>query len=211
MNSIFYHSANFSNFGFSGSYKKSFRLGTVKKEKFDIASFKTNSRQTEHASVLAIPGIPSSEVSTSSIVDAQTPPPIPLKPPPGRATPPLKPPPGRPDLPPLVPPAPPASPQKSPPCGPNPPPPGPPGPPPPPPPPGAGPRPPPPPPGKAAPLRPPPLISGPLKLNRPAPPAPRLGKNDAPKTKLKPFFWDKVLASPDHSMVWNEIRAGSFQ
>lgn len=31
------------------------------------------------------------------------------------------------------------------------------------------------------------------------------------KTKLKPLFWDKVLASPDHAIVWNEIRAGSFQ
>ncbi|XP_059661036.1 formin-like protein 3 [Cornus florida] len=32
-----------------------------------------------------------------------------------------------------------------------------------------------------------------------------------PKTKLKPFFWDKVLASPNHSMVWHELRTGSFQ
>ncbi|KAK6785007.1 hypothetical protein RDI58_018462 [Solanum bulbocastanum] len=32
-----------------------------------------------------------------------------------------------------------------------------------------------------------------------------------PKTKLKPFFWDKVLANPDHSMVWLEIKAGLFQ
>lgn len=38
-----------------------------------------------------------------------------------------------------------------------------------------------------------------------------LGESDAPKTKLKPFFWDKVLANPDHSMVWHEIKAGSFQ
>ncbi|GAB2274862.1 hypothetical protein Dimus_009633 [Dionaea muscipula] len=37
------------------------------------------------------------------------------------------------------------------------------------------------------------------------------GDPDAPRTKLKPFFWDKVLASPEQSMVWNEIRAGSFQ
>ncbi|KAK6141160.1 hypothetical protein DH2020_025100 [Rehmannia glutinosa] len=36
-------------------------------------------------------------------------------------------------------------------------------------------------------------------------------ESEAPKTKLKPFFWDKVLASPDHSMVWHEIKAGSFQ
>lgn len=32
-----------------------------------------------------------------------------------------------------------------------------------------------------------------------------------PKAKLKPFFWDKVLASPDQSMVWHELKAGSFQ
>ncbi|XP_038713299.1 formin-like protein 3 [Tripterygium wilfordii] len=31
------------------------------------------------------------------------------------------------------------------------------------------------------------------------------------KAKLKPFFWDKVLANPDKSMVWHEIKAGSFQ
>ncbi|CAN4097451.1 unnamed protein product [Withania somnifera] len=35
--------------------------------------------------------------------------------------------------------------------------------------------------------------------------------SDAPKTKLKPFFWDKVLANPGHSMVWHDIKAGSFQ
>lgn len=37
------------------------------------------------------------------------------------------------------------------------------------------------------------------------------GESDVPKTKLKPFFWDKVLASPDESMVWHELSAGSFQ
>ncbi|KAM7277077.1 hypothetical protein ACFE04_018943 [Oxalis oulophora] len=31
------------------------------------------------------------------------------------------------------------------------------------------------------------------------------------RTKLKPFFWDKVMASPDQQMVWHEISAGSFQ
>lgn len=31
------------------------------------------------------------------------------------------------------------------------------------------------------------------------------------KTKLKPFFWDKVRANPDQSMVWDQIRSGSFQ
>ncbi|KAK7263566.1 hypothetical protein RJT34_31158 [Clitoria ternatea] len=36
------------------------------------------------------------------------------------------------------------------------------------------------------------------------------GGGDAPKAKLKPFFWDKVTAKPDQSMVWHEINAGSF-
>ncbi|KAK6154390.1 hypothetical protein DH2020_008638 [Rehmannia glutinosa] len=31
------------------------------------------------------------------------------------------------------------------------------------------------------------------------------------KAKLKPFFWDKVSANPDDSMVWNQIKGGSFQ
>ncbi|TKY66935.1 Formin protein 5 [Spatholobus suberectus] len=58
----------------------------------------------------------------------------------------------------------------------------------------------------------------------PAPPKPMAGRNqgpllskegsssegDAPKPKLKPFFWDKVNAKPDQSMVWHEISAGSF-
>uniref|UniRef100_A0A1D1Y9M7 Formin-like protein n=1 Tax=Anthurium amnicola TaxID=1678845 RepID=A0A1D1Y9M7_9ARAE len=35
--------------------------------------------------------------------------------------------------------------------------------------------------------------------------------DDTPKTKLKPFFWDKVLANPDQSMVWHQINSGSFQ
>lgn len=37
------------------------------------------------------------------------------------------------------------------------------------------------------------------------------GESDSQKAKLKPFFWDKVLANPEQSMVWNEIKAGSFQ
>ncbi|GKV21337.1 hypothetical protein SLEP1_g31324 [Rubroshorea leprosula] len=84
-----------------------------------------------------------------------------------------------------------------------------------------------PPPGRLAPppgLRPPP----PPKACPPMPPksklvpsAPRRQGNSAssepsdesgaPKTKLKPFFWDKVLASPGHSMVWDEISGGSLQ
>ncbi|KAL5988105.1 hypothetical protein ACLOJK_035868 [Asimina triloba] len=94
----------------------------------------------------------------------------------------------------------------------------------------AGPQPPPAPPPKAgagvrpgAPRPPPPLAPS-RKPGGPAPPPPgRAGnlrkhsgsagssESDAPKTKLKPFFWDKVLASPDHSMVWDEISSGSFQ
>ncbi|KAM6580415.1 hypothetical protein CsatA_004189 [Cannabis sativa] len=89
----------------------------------------------------------------------------------------------------------------------------------------AGPRPPPPPPPKssAPPPRPPQLPGG-SKFARPPPPAPKHSLNassseetdigdeaDAPKTKLKPFFWDKVLANPDHSMVWHQIKSGSFQ
>nr|CAD1819198.1 unnamed protein product [Ananas comosus var. bracteatus] len=41
-----------------------------------------------------------------------------------------------------------------------------------------------------------------------------LGKEadpNAPKAKLKPLFWDKVLANPEQSMVWDHIKAGSFQ
>ncbi|GLT87045.1 hypothetical protein SLE2022_051470 [Rubroshorea leprosula] len=71
----------------------------------------------------------------------------------------------------------------------------------------------PPPPPKACPPMPP--------KSKLVPPAPRRQGNSAssepsdesgaPKTKLKPFFWDKVLASPGHSMVWDEISGGSFQ
>ncbi|KAL0406885.1 UNVERIFIED_CONTAM: Formin-like protein 5 [Sesamum latifolium] len=134
----------------------------------------------------------------------RAPPPTPmgLPPPPGRAPPPapvpLAPPPGRPG------------------GGPSPPPPG--APPPPPPPGGgrAGPRPPPPPGGAPRPPGPPRPPGG-----GPPPPRPPGGfrpprSNSAEeyssnKTKLKPFFWDKVMANPDNSMVWHEIKSGSFQ
>ncbi|KAL5056450.1 hypothetical protein RYX36_037132 [Vicia faba] len=88
-----------------------------------------------------------------------------------------------------------------------------------------GPPPPPPPRPPALAFRPPP----PPKSSHPPPappPKPMAGKNkavplgplkqgsssdgDAPKPKLKPFFWDKVNAKPDQSMVWHEINAGSF-
>ncbi|KAL9297607.1 hypothetical protein ACSQ67_023503 [Phaseolus vulgaris] len=35
-------------------------------------------------------------------------------------------------------------------------------------------------------------------------------EGDAPKPKLKPFFWDKVNAKPGQTMVWHEISSGSF-
>lgn len=91
-----------------------------------------------------------------------------------------------------------------------------PGPPPPPPPPvppgtraGVHPPPPPPPKGGVAPPRPPPPI-GLKKSPQNAAAGPEV-EAQAPKTKLKPFFWDKVQANPDHSMVWNQIKSGSFQ
>lgn len=37
------------------------------------------------------------------------------------------------------------------------------------------------------------------------------GESGSQKAKLKPFFWDKVVANSDQSMVWHEISAGSFQ
>nr|CAB3445677.1 unnamed protein product [Digitaria exilis] len=33
---------------------------------------------------------------------------------------------------------------------------------------------------------------------------------NAPRAKLRPFFWDKVLANPDQSMAWHDIKFGSF-
>ncbi|XP_047149023.1 formin-like protein 5 [Vigna umbellata] len=36
------------------------------------------------------------------------------------------------------------------------------------------------------------------------------GDAQAPKPKLKPFFWDKVNAKPGQTMVWHEISSGSF-
>ncbi|KAK4768041.1 hypothetical protein SAY87_003182 [Trapa incisa] len=140
-----------------------------------------------------------------------------LKPPPGRAPPPEPPapanllaetsPPPLPQSPPIVPkpvtpsavPTPPGTPPPPPPAG------------------GAskpGAVPPPPMKGPPAPRAPPP--PGGPKIGHPPPhiqKAPN-GKDDseeASKTKLKPFFWDKVLASPDHSMVWHDIKSGSFQ
>ncbi|KAL9255315.1 Formin-like protein, partial [Drosera capensis] len=85
--------------------------------------------------------------------------------------------------------------------------------------------PPPPPPLKNV-LVPPPRPPPPMPLVRPPPPMPgippprpppsKAGTSsgdhvmDAAQTKLKPFFWDKVLANPDHSMVWDQLKSGSF-
>lgn len=102
-------------------------------------------------------------------------------------------------------------------------------------PPAAGPAPPPPGPPPPPPPKPPAPAPPPLPMARPpnppkpgnlARPPPLGGKNrgqsaaasdgteksgDTGKAKLKPFFWEKVMANPDHSMVWNEIKSGSFQ
>lgn len=147
-----------------------------------------------------------------------------LKPPPGRTgvptpgMPPLKPPPGRAEP---LPPERPASLRPGPGTGsPSPPPPKPPAaaPPPPkksgPPPPGPPPGPPPPPPargGKPGPRAPPPPKSGASRLPPVAVKAGGANADDASKAKLKPFFWDKVQANPEHSMVWDQLKSGSFQ
>ncbi|KAH0888995.1 hypothetical protein HID58_051424, partial [Brassica napus] len=78
------------------------------------------------------------------------------------------------------------------------------------PPPGSGGPKPPPPPGPKGPRPPPPMSRGP-KAPPPSSGPASSGDDDAPKTKLKPFFWDKVQANPEQSMVWNDIRSGSFQ
>ncbi|GAV79951.1 FH2 domain-containing protein [Cephalotus follicularis] len=101
------------------------------------------------------------------------------------AYPPLKPPPGR-----SVPP--------------------PPGPPPPPPP--AKPRPPPPPKAARPPPAPPkPSPLGPHRLGHSSEGGELDSDSGAPRAKLKPLFWDKVMANSDQAMVWHEIKAGSFQ
>nr|GMC72875.1 formin-like protein 3 [Ipomoea batatas] len=76
----------------------------------------------------------------------------------------------------------------------------------------------PPPPGARPPPNPPKPGSGPKSGPPPGPnhKGPNSGNDgtengESPKAKLKPFFWDKVNASPNTSMVWHEIRGGSFQ
>ncbi|ONI13074.1 hypothetical protein PRUPE_4G201000 [Prunus persica] len=208
----------------SGSSYKSYVLGNSMKEvKLDHQSLESGSTGG------------ASKFDTSSNINGLVPPPpgrpptgLPtLKAPPGRANPlppeppsSFKPPPSRNGPPPPPPPVPPST-LKVPPstlkpsgsAGPPPPPPPPPGPPPPPPP-KIG----------VPPPRPPQSMPFGSKVARPPPLAPKRPSNaasgevggsdaegDAPKTKLKPFFWDKVLANPDHSMVWHQIKSGSFQ
>ncbi|RLM84999.1 formin-like protein 11 [Panicum miliaceum] len=83
------------------------------------------------------------------------------------------------------------------------------------------------PPPKAAPPPPPPKSSGapgppppalPGSKTRPPPPMKKLGNkaddgagSQEAKTKLKPFFWDKVTANANQSMVWDHLKSGSFQ
>ncbi|KAL8172413.1 hypothetical protein V2J09_024217 [Rumex salicifolius] len=82
---------------------------------------------------------------------------------------------------------------------------------------GGGPLPPGPPPlpppasGKKPGICPPPPLKGGVQL--PSTP-PNLGiksGTNTSRTKLKPFFWDKVLTHPGRKMVWNQIKAGSFE
>ncbi|KAL8226495.1 hypothetical protein R6Q57_016327 [Mikania cordata] len=77
----------------------------------------------------------------------------------------------------------------------------------PPPPPAGAPPPPPPKPGESTSAPPPP----PRRLGASIRPPRRADPADASKAKLKPFFWDKVMAKPDQQMVWDKIKSGSFQ
>ncbi|CAH8361581.1 unnamed protein product [Eruca vesicaria subsp. sativa] len=67
---------------------------------------------------------------------------------------------------------------------------------------------------------PPPLPSQQPQVTNKTPPPPLsldfsqrrpLGKNGAPLPKLKPLHWDKVRATPNRTMVWDKIRASSFE
>ncbi|KAI3673770.1 hypothetical protein L6452_39900 [Arctium lappa] len=87
---------------------------------------------------------------------------------------------------------------------------------PPPPPTGVEPPPPPLPGGKAGAPPPPPLLRGgggiiASRLLSSGVKPRRTEQADVSKAKLKPFFWDKVMAKPDQQMVWHQIKSGSFQ
>ncbi|OEL30832.1 Formin-like protein 18 [Dichanthelium oligosanthes] len=154
----------------------------------------TNSQDVKAAA--AVPSGNAGESPTEPAAGPAPPPPPPL--------PKVPPPPSAPSAPP--PPKMPAAAGSS-----NPPPPGP--PPPPAPRPAAGPGPP-PPPTRAGAGPPPPAMPGPK--GRGPPPLKKAANTAGPsaadsnKTKLKPFFWDKVTAT-DQAMVWDQIKAGSFQ
>ncbi|KAK1388998.1 hypothetical protein POM88_017176 [Heracleum sosnowskyi] len=53
----------------------------------------------------------------------------------------------------------------------------------------------------------------PPSANNPAapPPPPKIGHPTPPNPPRLAILLDKVLADPEHSMVWNEIKTGSFQ
>ncbi|KAK7330437.1 hypothetical protein VNO77_24631 [Canavalia gladiata] len=36
-------------------------------------------------------------------------------------------------------------------------------------------------------------------------------RNGADQTRLKPLYWDKIVANVDHSTVWDQINDGSFR
>uniref|UniRef100_J3LV35 Formin-like protein n=1 Tax=Oryza brachyantha TaxID=4533 RepID=J3LV35_ORYBR len=55
------------------------------------------------------------------------------------------------------------------------------------------------------------LARGPPPFKKSAGTAAPAASVDASKAKLKPFFWDKVTANPNQTMVWDQIKAGSFQ
>lgn len=222
------------------SSRKSFGLGTsTNEEKLGNQSFNKNLSHNKISGNLYMEshslsnskmenplGTTAGVAANSEEISAQVPPgmlgtPVfpPLKPPPGRTIPP-NPPPVKAAPPPPPAPIPPTPPAPIPPAPPpmrpsgvlRPPPPGP----PPPPPLRTGPRPP-PPPGPRAPPRPPPFGSRPPKRVPSGQHHPSTSTTiedveaGAAKAKLKPFFWDKVMANPDDSMVWHQIKAGSFQ
>ncbi|XP_040379391.1 formin-like protein 18 [Oryza brachyantha] len=56
-----------------------------------------------------------------------------------------------------------------------------------------------------------PRARGPPPFKKSAGTAAPAASVDASKAKLKPFFWDKVTANPNQTMVWDQIKAGSFQ
>ncbi|KAL5976081.1 hypothetical protein ACLOJK_020411 [Asimina triloba] len=181
---------------------------------------KSRIAETPSGPVSVVFATSTSDSTHSGYVNAPFPPPPTVTPPRKAAPPPpgLPPPPSKAFGPP---PSPPLNPSGPPPPPPPPKPPGPPppmkasGPPPPPPMPSAakaGPRPPPPPMG-VIPSHTANSISS--KITQPSRTSSQeAGTSDeaeAPKAKLKPFFWDKVLANPDRSMVWHQIKSGSFQ